>query len=149
MSGLERANHLSEINYLVVSAYNQGVSLKYIDLLQIPHREINDSQLRGKRSEVRAKVLLATIPFIERVTWPTQKEDYILKIDLWTLFVNDTGHEKIPVQIKSSSNTLTKFFKSPYAEDRRIIGLNAGPTNSNFGIIEDFKKQLIELDGFI
>lgn len=145
----ERANHLSEIDYLVVEAYNQRIPIKLIDLLQTPHRDLQDSLERGIRSEVRARVLIATIPIIKSVTWPKRKEDLNNQVDLWAHFYDETLHERIPVQVKSRAANTNNFLKQAKKDGRRIIGLNAGPDNTNFGVIRDFKKQLESFDGFL
>lgn len=148
MLALERERPISEENFLVVSAYHQGIPLQEIDLLQTPHQELKP-KLRGKRSEIRTKVLLSTIPIIKRVVWATRNEDHKLKIDLWAYFLEDSGHDRVPIQVKSTQHNINEFLNGPYADDRRIIGINAGPFNTNFGVISDFKKQLMEIDGFL
>jgi hypothetical protein len=148
MSGVERKVSLSEINNLLIAAYRQGIPLKNIDLLQIPYRELKNSLLRGKRSEIRAKVLISTLSFVEKVTWSTQREDMHEQIDLWVCFAEWSDHERIPVQVKSRQPNVTEFLRG-IEGDRRIIGLNAGPDNTNYGVKKDFIEQLFALDGFL
>lgn len=148
MSGVERKAWLSETNYLLVAAYEQRVPLRNIDLLEIPHRELKDPLLRGKRSEIRAKVLISTLPFVKKVTWATRKEDLDEQTDLWAWFTEWSGHERIAVQVKSRQPNVTEFLKE-LEDDKRIIGLNAGPDNTNCGVIKDFREQLRALDGFL
>jgi hypothetical protein len=148
MANPERQPQLTEIDELVIQAYQQRLPLKQIDLLQTPHEDLN-SLLKGKHSEIRAKVLIATINIVQRVTWGTKKEDETEKIDLWVEFLNESGHPKIPVQVKSRRKNANSFLNGDYGKNRRIIALNAGPFNQNYAIKQDFCRQLRKLDGFL
>lgn len=139
----------TEANPLIVLAYQQRLPLKEIDLLQTPHKEIEESILRCRRTEIRAKVLIATLPFISRVYKSSEREDHQDKIDLWAEFVEESDHKRLPIQVKSSQKKRNAFLNGPHAKDRRIVGINAGPFNSNYKIVKDFVEQLRELDGYL
>lgn len=147
--GIEREIPVGESDFLVVSAYRQRIPLNDIDLLQTPYDEIKNGELRGRRSEVRAKVLIATIPFVSDVVWPSWREDRYLKVDLWAKFPKHSGHDSIPVQVKSRQFRVEEFLEGPYAMQRRIIGLNAGPDTTDLEIIKEFRQQLEDFDGFL
>jgi hypothetical protein len=135
-------------NFLVIAANNQGLRPEDIRLLETPFRKIKDPLLKGRRSELRVKVLLTNLDSLKKVTWSTQKEDRIEKIDLWAWYYLSPYVIQIPIQVKSSDTSLDSFLESDKIQTNKIIALNAGDTQSNLDIIDAFKAQLSELYGF-
>jgi hypothetical protein len=66
---------------LIEAAHQLELPPEEIRLLQTPHKKIDESILRCRRTEIRAKVLISTLPFVDRVYKASEKEDHQEKID--------------------------------------------------------------------
>lgn len=104
-----------------------------------------NGQYKGLVSEIRAKLIIGQIPIVAKVRKSTIIEDWEQKIDFWVHFQQDL-HPTVPLQVKSSDRLVTKFKNWAARNGRGIISLNCGQAVPESLIVENFYRELHNLD---
>lgn len=96
----------------------------------------------GIKSEKRAQEILSRLKHVERVDFATEDQDRIDKYDLIVTFKKHINIDPMPVQIKTTNQAAERTKHYEKKQNRRIIILAAGETESDTRIIDSFYSQL-------
>jgi hypothetical protein len=119
-----------------------------VDPADIDRKLQKEIEKVGRESEYRARQAVEALDIVRKTYKSTWKQDLVDKIDFTTLFVRNSGHKPVTVQVKSSEEDV-KAFLDAFELDERGAVLAAGPSFSVEEIQESFLDQLLAIDGYI
>lgn len=160
MSRVERLSSNGNGKSIVQTAYELGFTSKELQLLQTPYDEVEESDMRGMKSEILCVTAICSLEIVDTFRWATLEEDYNDKIDAWIEFNTFSGHPDLPVQIKTShraAKSFRNFLRKIGRDGERLAVVYAIPPVGDGHKKPDpvehlkttFLSQLLDFDGFI
>ncbi len=137
-----------QLDDLLYNSIKNGTTADIEEIKQRARDEYNEQ--KGSQAELKVVESLSTIPIVQKVNLGNNADDKSLN-DVLVVFVSESGHLPMAVQVKTSWDGVGKYKAQIRAghEDNRRMFMKVHPDMSNTSIIKIFLANVRKIDGYI